>query len=232
MADLYETLNKSLYKIEGVENPPIEISPENISSGALLASMNQVMNVLQAGKTKFTNTESGYILGLDKGTAKFYIGDPTTYLNWDGTTLTISGSLSAASGTFSGTITAGAIIVGTSALISQSRFNTLFTRFVAIGSKGDGMTEVPGTGSLVRNLMTTLFTSGDASTCSIYSAVFSSGGTVSDEVSWGNSHEFLVSAAVFGILTAYDIYMGSYGTQSDPIPADATSVVKHIGFFI
>jgi hypothetical protein len=49
---------------------------------------------IQAGKTDFTNTDAGFILGVDDSDsdkAKFYIGDATSYLNWDGTTLTIQG---------------------------------------------------------------------------------------------------------------------------------------------
>ena len=45
-----------------------------------------------AGKTDFTNTESGFILGIDDSDgnkAKLYMGDSSNYLNWDGTTLTI-----------------------------------------------------------------------------------------------------------------------------------------------
>jgi hypothetical protein len=53
---------------------------------------------IQAGKTDFTNTETGFILGLDDSdsdTPKFYIGSSTKYLNWDGTSLTIRGTLNA-----------------------------------------------------------------------------------------------------------------------------------------
>ena len=56
---------------------------------------------IRAGKTDFTNTESGFILGLDDSDsdrAKFYIGDATTYLNWTGTGLVISGSIAATAG--------------------------------------------------------------------------------------------------------------------------------------
>jgi len=51
---------------------------------------------IAAGKTDFTNTESGFILGIDDSDSnkpKFYIGSPTNYVNWDGATLTIAGSL-------------------------------------------------------------------------------------------------------------------------------------------
>ncbi len=51
-----------------------------------------------AGKTDFTNAQTGFILGLDDSDGdkpKFYIGSPTKYLNWDGTALTIRGTLNA-----------------------------------------------------------------------------------------------------------------------------------------
>jgi len=55
---------------------------------------------IAAGKTDFTNTDAGFILGIDDSdsdTPKFYIGDSSNYLNWDGTSLTIAGSLIAGS---------------------------------------------------------------------------------------------------------------------------------------
>ena len=51
-----------------------------------------------AGKTDFTNAQTGFILGLDDSDSdkpKFYIGSPTKYLNWDGSALTIRGTLNA-----------------------------------------------------------------------------------------------------------------------------------------
>jgi len=45
---------------------------------------------IAAGKTDFTNAESGFILGIDDSDsdlAKFYIGNSTKFINWDGTTL-------------------------------------------------------------------------------------------------------------------------------------------------
>lgn len=46
-----------------------------------------------SGKTDFTNTDAGFILGVDDSDsnyAKFYIGDSSKYLNWTGTDLIIS----------------------------------------------------------------------------------------------------------------------------------------------
>ena len=51
---------------------------------------------IQAGKTDFTNTENGFILGIDDSDAnkaKLYIGDSTYYLNWDGSALTVKGKV-------------------------------------------------------------------------------------------------------------------------------------------
>src|SRR3990167_2697819 len=59
------------------------VAPKNVTSGELLS-------ILRFGKTRFDNTESGFILGLDESVAKFYIGDSASYLNWDGVTLTVS----------------------------------------------------------------------------------------------------------------------------------------------
>jgi hypothetical protein len=47
---------------------------------------------IAAGKTDFTNTDAGFILGIDDSDsdkAKFYIGNSTYYLNLDGAGLTL-----------------------------------------------------------------------------------------------------------------------------------------------
>ena len=96
MSELYETLNKGLYKLSPTARPQVyEISPEQITSGTSTSEVEQNVGNWRNGKLDFTNVESGYILGVDQGVAKFYIGDATNYLNWDGTTLTISGTISA-----------------------------------------------------------------------------------------------------------------------------------------
>jgi len=51
---------------------------------------------IASGKTDFTNVQSGFILGIDdsdSNKAKLYIGDASNYLNWDGTSLTILGTI-------------------------------------------------------------------------------------------------------------------------------------------
>ena len=56
---------------------------------------------IAAGKSDFTNIDSGFILGLDDSDsdkAKLYIGDATTYLNWNGSSLVIKGSITITGG--------------------------------------------------------------------------------------------------------------------------------------
>ena len=70
---------------------------------------------IRAGKTDFTNTETGFILGLDDSDAdkpKFYIGSATNYLNWDGSALTVRGVLNADDIT-AGTLTGRTVIAKT-----------------------------------------------------------------------------------------------------------------------
>jgi len=48
---------------------------------------------IAAGKTAFDNTQEGFILGVEDESdpvAKFFIGNTTDYLNWDGTNLSIN----------------------------------------------------------------------------------------------------------------------------------------------
>lgn len=95
MAEIYDVLNKGLYKIKPIKDNVFEINPEQLGPGSILSTLIQNIGEIKNGKIKFNNVDAGYILGVDGGVAKFYIGDNANYFNWDGTTLTISGTLSA-----------------------------------------------------------------------------------------------------------------------------------------
>jgi|GEM_PF-6712624 len=74
------------------------------SSGVLTLSIADTKGdcYIGAGKTDFTNVQTGFILGLDdsdSNKAKFYIGSSTKYLNWNGSDVSVVG----------GTITGGTI---------------------------------------------------------------------------------------------------------------------------
>lgn len=73
---------------------------------------------IQAGKTDFGDTTAGFILGMDdsaSNVAKFEIGDASNSLNWNGSTLSITGTITSTSGTIGGwslgstTITGGSL---------------------------------------------------------------------------------------------------------------------------
>lgn len=71
------------------------LSPSSIIAGDLNEDIQQQAGVLYSGKTAFDNTETGYRLGFDGSTVKFYIGNTTQYLNWTGSALDIAGAISA-----------------------------------------------------------------------------------------------------------------------------------------
>jgi hypothetical protein len=86
---------------------------------------------IRAGKTDFTNTESGFILGLDDSDSdkpKFYIGDATTYLNWDGAGLTIKGVITVTAGS---NVEAGADVTSTHTAAAISGQGALATQDTA-----------------------------------------------------------------------------------------------------
>ena len=118
---LYINFDKSLYRLttEKVE-VPFDISPDRIVSGSSVSTISQSIGLVLSGKTGFSNDETGYILGNDKGIQKFYIGTATNYLNFDGTNVLMSGSLSAATGTL-GTLT---ITSGGHIKLGQTAYNT------------------------------------------------------------------------------------------------------------
>ena len=71
-------------------------SPQTFLSGGTTATIRQMAGAVFSGKTVFDNTVTGYRLGIDDdGTAKFYIGNSSSYLNWTGSALNISGSFTA-----------------------------------------------------------------------------------------------------------------------------------------
>lgn len=92
----------------------VTVSPDQISSGSQAATVNQVVGNLANGKSTFDNTKTGFILGVDKGVAKFYIGNTTNYISWDGSTLSVVGGVSISQLDIPDTITANSFHVSTS----------------------------------------------------------------------------------------------------------------------
>ena len=73
------------------------IDPTALASGEMVSNFQQSAGVLYQGKTAFDNLTTGYRLGIENNLAKFFIGNTTAYINWDGVSLTISGGVSVTS---------------------------------------------------------------------------------------------------------------------------------------
>ena len=93
--------------------------------------------IFNSGKTKFDNTETGFILGIDKGssdTPKFYIGNTTDYLNWTGTALNISGTITATTGVIGGFTIGATTLSATNLTLTSGAVNTAN---IIVGSGAD-----------------------------------------------------------------------------------------------
>lgn len=101
--NIFKYFDRELYKIGSgnfYNTPDNSINPDQISSGGASEQMQQYVGAISVGKQGFDNNETGYILGVDNGVAKFYIGNSTNYLNWTGTQVVVSGDILATSGKF------------------------------------------------------------------------------------------------------------------------------------
>jgi hypothetical protein len=75
-----------------------DMSADKITAGTISAQAIQLLSYggtsvkIYSGKTSFTDTAAGFILGVDGGDSlpKFSIGDATKYLNWTGTKLLVT----------------------------------------------------------------------------------------------------------------------------------------------
>ena len=94
---LYQNLNTLLYSNNSlVILPNTGIDPSQIMSGTQISAVSQNLGNFASGKVSFTDTTEGYILGVNsQGIPEFYIGNATNFLLWDGTNLTVTGSLTA-----------------------------------------------------------------------------------------------------------------------------------------
>lgn len=139
---LFQSYGRTLYKITGTEeeddilqqlsstpsadnSSSVQTSASDIGSGVSSATVVQATGSIQQGKQTFDNTVEGFILGTDPkvGLAKFYIGDASEYLNWDGTNLVTNGN-----------ITGGSLTIGNNAFI-DSNGNATFIGISSLNKK-------------------------------------------------------------------------------------------------
>ncbi len=81
-----------------------DLSVGKLTSGAIISKTITLSSsgadcYINAGKSQWDNTQTGFILGLDGATPKFYIGDTTYHMSWDGSISEVQGTIqTAASG--------------------------------------------------------------------------------------------------------------------------------------
>ena len=86
-------------------------SRESNPFSSIRAVINTILDVvpggvIRAGKTSYTDTSTGFWLGIDTndGLAKFHVGNESWYMRWTGTNLEIQGTIS---GLIYGTVETG-----------------------------------------------------------------------------------------------------------------------------
>lgn len=72
---------------------------DKITTGSLTAAIGISTGLISGGATGY-NSGTGFWLGNDGGTYKFYIGSSTQNMRWDGSALTVTGTINATSGVF------------------------------------------------------------------------------------------------------------------------------------
>lgn len=129
---LYSSYSRGLYKITGSEaeddilnqlmadpnatnTGSLTVAADSIDSGVDTSTTQASTGSDQSGKKTYDNTAVGYILGVDPkdGYAKFFIGNTTKYINWDGQNLTVVGGVSISSLDIPDTVTANSFHVDT-----------------------------------------------------------------------------------------------------------------------
>ena len=92
------------------------VSSKNLLSGEVISTLDQQAGVLFSGKTAFDNVDAGYRLGIDStdDLVKFFIGNTVSYINWDGTNLTVVGGVSISQLDIPDTVTANSFHVDSS----------------------------------------------------------------------------------------------------------------------
>lgn len=106
-------------------------NPGSSMSGQILSEINNTKGVIYSSKKSFTDTTSGYRLGIDTDNkSKFYIGSSSNSLLWDGTNLTIVGSITGGSLNINNKFTvssSGDVVMKSYSLISQYTYGESIT---------------------------------------------------------------------------------------------------------
>lgn len=114
-----------------------------------LVAGNSVMavNSLAVTKKSYTDDTAGIWMGINNGVAKLYIGTTTNSVKWDGSTLTITGSITATTGTIGG-FSIGATTISATNLVLTSGAANVANISVGTGSNLGGMNSANASGDI------------------------------------------------------------------------------------
>ena len=112
--------------------------------GSIL-EVNTSGKIYSTGKTDYADADAGFFLGYSSGAYKFDIGTSAKHLRWDGSNLTVKGSLTGSTGTFGDATlsSTGLAISGTGSSINLGSGN-----FVAAGTGAVTAKDLTLTGSV------------------------------------------------------------------------------------
>ena len=198
-----------------------------ISSTTLANSTNIVLDASnkKISINSATFGADGIQLDYNAGDPRFYAGNGAgKEVKFDGTTFSVNGVVMDGASTVNGS-TATNVQYRAEALYTEDR---LFQ-----GRNNDALTETAGAGCTITRtpLCTIIACSGAASTGNIASGIL--GQTIDDSIlDWNdNDWEFYTNCEV-SATTEIDAFWGLFDRNSAPPAVDATSVLRHIGFYL
>jgi hypothetical protein len=217
---LFQTYNRGLYKITGSEmsedimnaalasdssannSSSVTLPADSVGSGVSTATTEAASGSYQSGKKTFTNDDVGFIIGVDPtdGYAKFYIGNTSKYINWDGQNLVVVGGLSVSQLDIPDTVTANSFHVDSSgdAWWGATAIGSAVAKILNTGAATFSNMTITG-GSVATGVMDKALMSWTTS------VVFSS--TDNDTISWGTGTITMQDG------TSYSISAGNTGNM-------------------
>lgn len=184
---------------------------------------------IRGSKTSYSDTTAGFWMGYDSGAYKFKLGDATNYLYWDGSNLTMTGS-----------VAANSIDVGTTGYVrgNQTDYNTLTgfwlgysggTHKLSIGSPTGKKLLWDGTNLTVNTGSVNIGTDGtlQATNAVISGTITANTGYIGGSTGWTIATGKITSAGIGVATVAGDATYAFWA--GDNTPANAEFSVTHGG---
>ena len=139
-------VNNNTTTINGAKITTGTVNANVLSANTTLTNRLYVGNILEVntsgkiystGKTDYADSTAGFFLGYSSGAYKFDIGTSAKHLRWDGSNLTIKGTLTGSTGTFGDATldSSGLTISGTNSSINLGSGNFVATGAGAVTAK-------------------------------------------------------------------------------------------------